>query len=53
MVGLRDVLEVVEVVRKANNLLTTRAEEKSVEGGKDGDADGVQIARRSIHVPTG
>lgn len=45
-VGLRDVLDVVEVVRKATRLLTG-------DGKTGGQNDGARVARRSIHVPIG
>ena len=44
--GLRDVLDVVEVVRKATRLLTG-------DGKTGGQNDGARVARRSIHVPIG
>jgi hypothetical protein len=51
-VMLKDILDVVGVIRNATSLLTMEVTgRKSVEGSTDGAADGVQVARRSLHMP--
>jgi hypothetical protein len=51
-VMLKDILDVVEVIRNATSLLTMEATERDiVEGETDGASDGVQVAHRSLHMP--
>lgn len=51
-VMLKDILDVVEVIRNTTSLLRMEATGREVVGEEaDGAANGVKVAHRSIHMP--